>query len=188
MDPPPKPGKYTVDKVENLPESRKIGVGRLPVMKLASKINRLLVLAAAGTLFAAPALADPPPWAGHGKGDEQGEGRGHGGPGKGGRVRFDDRHRVVVREYYTERFHAGFCPPGLAKKNNGCLPPGQAKKWAVGYPLPRDVVFYDLPPPLIVRLGPPPANSRYVRVGADILLIAVGTGIILDAIEDLGGM
>ena len=21
-----------------------------------------------------------------------------------------------------------FCPPGLAKKNNGCLPPGQAKK------------------------------------------------------------
>ena len=25
--------------------------------------------------------------------------------------------------------HAGHgCPPGLAKKNNGCLPPGQAKK------------------------------------------------------------
>ena len=21
----------------------------------------------------------------------------------------------------------GFCPPGLAKKNNGCLPPGHAK-------------------------------------------------------------
>ena len=26
------------------------------------------------------------------------------------------------------------CPPGLAKKNNGCLPPGQAKKlYGVGY-------------------------------------------------------
>ncbi|WP_300975424.1 hypothetical protein [Sphingomonas sp. LHG3406-1] len=24
------------------------------------------------------------------------------------------------------------CPPGLAKKNNGCLPPGQAKKLGVG--------------------------------------------------------
>ena len=24
------------------------------------------------------------------------------------------------------------CPPGLAKKNNGCLPPGQAKKLARG--------------------------------------------------------
>jgi len=22
----------------------------------------------------------------------------------------------------------GDCPPGLAKKDNGCLPPGQAKK------------------------------------------------------------
>jgi len=24
------------------------------------------------------------------------------------------------------------CPPGLAKKNNGCMPPGQAKKWQRG--------------------------------------------------------
>jgi hypothetical protein len=24
--------------------------------------------------------------------------------------------------------YGGSCPPGLAKKNNGCLPPGQAKK------------------------------------------------------------
>ena len=36
--------------------------------------------------------------------------------------------------------YGGGCPPGLAKKNNGCLPPGQAKKlynvgqrWPVGY-------------------------------------------------------
>jgi Ni/Co efflux regulator RcnB len=29
------------------------------------------------------------------------------------------------------------CPPGLAKKNNGCLPPGQAKsQWNVGQRLP----------------------------------------------------
>jgi hypothetical protein len=33
--------------------------------------------------------------------------------------------------------HAGNCPPGLAKKNNGCLPPGQAKKrYVVGQRLP----------------------------------------------------
>ena len=25
-------------------------------------------------------------------------------------------------------YGSGGCPPGLAKKNNGCLPPGQAKK------------------------------------------------------------
>ena len=32
----------------------------------------------------------------------------------------------------------GGCPPGLAKKNNGCLPPGQAKKlYNVGQRFPR---------------------------------------------------
>lgn len=28
--------------------------------------------------------------------------------------------------------NAGGCPPGLAKKNNGCAPPGQARKLARG--------------------------------------------------------
>jgi len=29
-------------------------------------------------------------------------------------------------------YGVGGCPPGLAKKNNGCMPPGQAKKLRVG--------------------------------------------------------
>jgi hypothetical protein len=34
-------------------------------------------------------------------------------------------------------YGVGGCPPGLAKKNNGCLPPGQAKKlYNVGQRLP----------------------------------------------------
>ena len=34
-------------------------------------------------------------------------------------------------------YAGGGCPPGLAKKNNGCLPPGQAKKlYNVGQRLP----------------------------------------------------
>ncbi|NMG54564.1 hypothetical protein GPA23_07865 [Aromatoleum aromaticum] len=103
-------------------------------------------------------------------------------------IRFGDRERVVVREYYSERVRTGSCPPGLAKKGNGCMPPGQAKKWSVGRPLPRDVVFYDLPPAIVVELGVPPRGHRYVRVAADILLIAVGTGMVVDAIEDLGRM
>jgi len=99
---------------------------------------------------------------------------------------FEDRHRTIVREYYVTEHRAGRCPPGLAKKNNGCMPPGQAKKWQVGHPLPREVVFYDLPPPLVVQFGVPPPGYRYVRVAADILLIAVGTGLVIDAIADLG--
>jgi Ni/Co efflux regulator RcnB len=68
------------------------------------------------------------------------------------------------------------------------MPPGQARKWRKGYPLPREVVYYDLPPRIIVDLGAPPAGYKYVRVAADILLIAVGTGMVVDAIDDLSRM
>jgi hypothetical protein len=40
----------------------------------------------------------------------------------------NDQHRTQARQYYSQRYGAGHaCPPGLAKKNNGCLPPGQAR-------------------------------------------------------------
>ena len=80
----------------------------------------------------------------------------------------------------------GHCPPGLAKKHNGCMPPGQAKIWHMGRPLPKDVVIYELPPALVVKIGPPPSGYKYVRVAADVLLIAVGTRMVVDAITDLG--
>lgn len=98
---------------------------------------------------------------------------------------FQDNQRVAARDYYEPQFRAGNCPPGLAKKNNGCLPPGQAKKWRKGYRLPSDVVYYPVPADVSIRLGVPPSGYKYVRVAADILLIAVGTSMVVDAIEDL---
>lgn len=155
--------------------------------KVTSETNWVLAMVITGTLIVTPLLAVEPAWAEHGNGHERGDGHDHGGSDRREDTHFAEQQRVAVREYYTGQLRAGFCPPGLAKKHNGCMPPGQAKKWAVGHPLPRDVVFYDVPPALTVQLGPPPARCRYVRVGSDILLIAVGTGLILDAIEDLGG-
>ena len=99
---------------------------------------------------------------------------------------FTDAQRRGAVEYYEPRFRAGNCPPGLAKKRNGCMPPGQAKQWHRGAPLPRDVVYYPVPDAVVLRLGAPPAGHRYVRVATDILLIAVGTSMVIDAIEDLG--
>lgn len=134
----------------------------------------------AGFTLAVPALADP----GHGKGNKgHGQGR-ESGDSVSISLHIGDSQRTVIRDYYGGEFAHGHCPPGLAKKNNGCMPPGQAKKWAIGRPLPRDVVYYDLPSSLSVRLTAP-AGARYVRVAADILLIATGTGMVLDAVEDL---
>ena len=67
-------------------------------------MKHLLTLAGAAALaFAGPALAKP----GHG------HGHGHGNPyGLNGPVGYG----------------VGGCPPGLAKKHNGCMPPGKAKK------------------------------------------------------------
>jgi hypothetical protein len=162
-----------------------------------------------------PVLGDPPPGKGGGKQQDGGPGKGKGKsrgddarqdnrertrddssgrheepPRTSGKVsrHFEDRHRTIVREYYVTEYRSGHCPPGLAKKNNGCMPPGQARKWSIGHSLPRDVIFYEVPSALVVRIGTPPPGYRYVRVAADILLIAVGTGMVIDAITDLGNM
>ena len=66
------------------------------------------------------------------------------------------------------------------------MPPGQAKKWHIGQPLARDVIYYTVPQTLVVQIGQPPSGYRYVRVASDILLMAIGTGMIIDAIQDLG--
>jgi hypothetical protein len=66
-------------------------------------MKHLLLIAGAAALgIASPALAK------HGVG----HGRGHG--------------------HHAYAYGMGGCPPGLAKKHNGCMPPGQAKKLARG--------------------------------------------------------
>lgn len=145
------------------------------------KAGRVLILAAAAALAASPALAEKPPWAGEGKGKGQAKKQAKGKSAK----HFNKDHRGFVKEYYAGEWRAGHCPPGLAKKRNGCMPPGQAKKWQVGKALPRDAVVYELPPALVVKIGPPPAGHKYVRVAADILMIAVGTNMVVDALTDL---
>ena len=96
----------------------------------------------------------------------------------------DDRIRVI-RNYYTQNKGAKGCPPGLAKKGNGCQPPGQAKKWHRGDILPADIVYYEIPVPLSRELGHIPEGHKVVRVGTDLLLIAVGTRMVVEALDDL---
>jgi Ni/Co efflux regulator RcnB len=171
---------------------REFSIWRRSMKPVCVKMKSALALVVGAILAAGPVLADKPPWAGAGKGgkdermDRRDESSRHEGGSADRRGHFEERHRLIVREYYDEQFHGGRCPPGLAKKHNGCMPPGQAKKWELGRSLPRDVVYYPVPQPLLVKIGPPPPGHRYVRVATDILLIAVGTGLVVDAIQDLG--
>jgi len=83
----------------------------------------LLAAGAASLALAVPASADP------------GKNKGHGKQAKHGQMMHKDqaKHAKHVRKVHEARADANFwgnrsCPPGLAKKNNGCLPPGIAKQ------------------------------------------------------------
>ncbi len=123
------------------------------------------------------------------KGDDRGNGKGDDrGNGNSSAPQFVivDNDRRVVSTYYRDEFSRGNCPPGLAKKDNGCLPPGQAKKmWVVGQPLPPQVVYYPLPPTLYSRLTPPPYGYEYVRVDDDVLLMQSASRSILNILTNL---
>ena len=99
-------------------------------------------------------------------------------------VVFSDPHREAARSYFVTQYGRGNCPPGLAKKNNGCLPPGQAKKrYVVGQPLPAGIVIAALPAELSVKLGPAPTGYRYGILDGDLVKLAVGTMLVVDAID-----
>jgi Ni/Co efflux regulator RcnB len=147
-----------------------------------------IVLLVVGASLSSFAHATKPEWAGKGK-NKHGENEHRQEQGSSVEIRvggyFGDEQRHAAQDYYGQQKAKGNCPPGLAKKNNGCMPPGQAKKWAKGQALPRDVVFYPVPNQVSVRIGLPPKGYRYVRVANDILMIAIGTNMVVDAIEDL---
>ncbi|HEY0822989.1 MAG TPA: hypothetical protein VGD76_04315 [Ramlibacter sp.] len=109
----------------------------------------------------------------------------------------DDRHDRDGRRYSEDRYYddrryrhhdrvAGYdrsCPPGLAKKNNGCLPPGQAKKIdrvIVGEALPPGAVF-TVPRRIRSTLPPPPLGYRYAVVNNQVVLVS-DNNIVVDII------
>jgi len=153
---------------------------------------RIILIALAflfGLAQVAPVFADPSDKGGaHGNkdkakgnagGNSNASGKGNA-DGNGQKVVIVDRDRTIIREHFAASAASGNCPPGLAKKNNGCMPPGQARKWTVGQAVPANVVVYALPDPLLVRLSPPPIGYRYARIDGDVVLLAVQTNIIID--------
>ncbi len=156
-------------------------------MTCSTKALAVLACLMISTAIASPALADKG-GKGHGK-DKHQEWSYHDDDDDRGPdiIVIDNRDRVVIRDYVAQDYHR-HCPPGLAKKHNGCLPPGQAKKYRVGHTLPPDVVYYPVPRDLLVELQPVPAGYEYVRVDKDVLLISEASHKVIDAITLLSAV
>jgi len=147
-------------------------------------------------LFLVPALCAglaATAWADKDKDKGHGKGRGHRSQAvvvQPVRVIVPDRDRRVVYGYYRSEFANGRCPPGLAKKRNGCLPPGQAygqprNVYVVGQPLPPTIVYQPVPPVLVQQLEPAPPGYGYVQVDNDVLLMDMANRLIADVVNDL---
>lgn len=165
-------------------------------MTTSSNSLRIVSLAIASLLFAGSAFAKD-------KGDDNEKGNKHGNKHSEKNEKkaekrereeikqgayFNDQQRTYVREYYTTTYKDGKrCPPGLAKKNNGCLPPGQARNWVVGQPVPSNVTIYSVAQPVIRMLPPAPVGYRYARIGGDIVLVQQNNNVIVDIIQILLG-
>lgn len=79
------------------------------------------------------------------------------------------------------------CPPGLAAKNNGCLPPGLAKRYSVGKTLPDGVPYELITDLAYYGLTPPDGDWLYYLVDGDVLQIADDVFTVLGAFEILFG-
>ena len=153
-------------------------------MKTASRLMMLTMLLVA----AVSALAQPE---GRGNNRERNDDR-------GGRDRDRDRvevqasvtftvgQREAVSVYLGEQRNArSNCPPGLAKKNNGCQPPGQARRYTIGQPLPAGIVIEAVPDEISVSIGLPPPGYLYGMIDGDLVKLVAGTLLVIDAIDGL---
>jgi Ni/Co efflux regulator RcnB len=104
--------------------------------------------------------------------------------------RAGDHHRYDERVVQVEPSRGQGCPPGLAKKHNGCMPPGQAKKYdhdrvVVGERLPPGAV-YTVPRRVLSTLPPPPHGYRYAVVNNRVVLVS-RSDIVVDILLNLAG-
>ncbi len=103
-------------------------------------------------------------------------------------ISIGDSDRIIIRDYMRDRYVKN-CPPGLAKKRNGCLPPGQAKKrYQVGGYLDHDIAFTPVSGYLLDHLRPVPNGYMYVNVDKDVLLISTATKKVIDAVTLLSAV
>ena len=150
-------------------------------------MKRTIIAALSLSLLASSlALADPPPWAGHGRRDDHHDRRDH-----------DWRREDRDREHRDERWrrddrsrrddHRGdhrwvhFDADGYRR------PPGYYyRAWGRGERLPiaYRAPQYIVPNAVVYHLAPPPPGYCWIRVDNRAVLAAVATGVILNVVNN----
>lgn len=145
-------------------------------------MKRTIIAALTFSLLASSlALADPPPWAGHGReGDhhewhhEDHDRRDHRWRReRDGRWRHEDRREYRGRERFdADRYRR---PPGY-----------YYRVWARGdrLPIAYRAPEYIVPDAVAYHLAPPPPGYCWVRVNNRAVLAAIATGVILDVVNN----
>ena len=147
--------------------------------------RKTLVAGLLAVMAVAPAFADKGGGGGHGKGGGHDDDRDRVVQvERGDHDRRDDRYRGDERVVQHEPSQGRGCPPGLAKKHNGCMPPGQARKttgsWSARAAAGRD---YAVPRPVRRRCRPP-HGYRYAVVNNQVVLVSRGD-IVVDILLNL---
>jgi hypothetical protein len=92
-------------------------------------MKKLILLVGAAALVSTAAVAAQP---NHGRGQgHTSQAKGNQGANNNGRANRRAGHGVVTSDRHGRLYALdarGSCPPGLARRNNGCIAPGQAKK------------------------------------------------------------
>ncbi|HET9637736.1 MAG TPA: hypothetical protein VFP12_00845 [Allosphingosinicella sp.] len=137
-----------------------------------------MIAATAAMAMAMPALAKPGQGGGHGPAAHAKGNSGAHGP-----------TRTTVRTRAANRYGANDCPPGLAAKRNGCLPPGQARKlFNVGQRLPAGYNSYtryrDIPYAYRSRYGLTDRN-RYIYRDQSVYVVDSRTNLVTRILDGL---
>ncbi len=105
---------------------------------------------------------------------------------------YRDRDRDGRDDRFENRYGANRCPPGLAKKNNGCLPPGQASRlFRQGQRVPNGYNYYtdysNIPVQYRNQYNLDP-NSRYIYRNGQIYVVDPRTSLVQRIIGSLVGI
>lgn len=103
--------------------------------------------------------------------------------GRAGEMAISDNDRVLLGKY-VNHYYKNTCPWEHDYRFKKCVAPNpdQKRGYVIGYALPSDVAYEDLPRQFISRLHVIPVGYKYVRVENDVVLINASTREVVDSV------